>query len=191
MNVSADLIVSILTLGAVVALIIGTIVWVMRGIREQKRQETQALQAFEQEFRLEFTKNLTAEKHTDERKKDIAQKPSQAAPASKVPEIMGKKFDINPASSLLPQEQLIALLREAELYEATEGPYRILDPSGESILIRLKQNKTALIVPRFESEHFVLQALKRFDYVFLVAVGHHVIVLNKYSDFIAAQFNVT
>ena len=89
-----------------------------------------------------------------------------------------------------PVAALISRLRAVNLLQSEEGPYMTLDPTGTCVMVRLKKNKTALIVPRFESEHFINMALQRLDYVFMIIGGEKVIMLNKIEDYLASQWEM-
>jgi len=195
-------IIGIFIVGAVFLFVMGIVAWFIWKIWEQKRREAEAAQAFEREFDQEFvgpnvgtiqgTPSLAATPQS------AAQTPKQDfyPPKEATPEpspmfaTLAQKPPLEPSTVVSPSDRLIARLKEAGLFESSDGPYLPLDPSGSCILIRLKRKKTALIVPRFESEYFLSQALKRFDYVFLVLSNQDVLVLNKFSSFIAGHFDL-
>lgn len=106
----------------------------------------------------------------------MAEKPGQTVPQEKK---SGKETD--------PVEEIILQITEAGLFKSREGTYPLLDPSGECVLIKMKKDKSALIVPRYESEYFTGEALKRFDYV-IFALPEKRWVVTKQQDFIAGQF---
>jgi hypothetical protein len=195
-------IIGILIFSAIIIFVVGFVVWFLWRLREQKRRETEAEQAFEREFDQEFvgpnvgtiqgTPSLAATTQS------VAQTPEQdfyplkeATPEpSPLVASLAQKPPLEPSTAASPSDQLISRLKEAGLFESNEGAYFPLDPSGSCILVHVKRSKTALIIPRFESEYFISQAIKRFDYVFLILSNHDILVLNKYSDFIAGHFEM-
>ena len=208
---------SVLLFISMIVLFIGiitlSVLWMMKKMDEQKRHEREALQAFQKSIEQDFKVSPQAEKAEaenqapretapglDKDKTPPVQTPlppatpsNQAADSSPAlePSFSGiGTFHLKPDVPVSLPLQLISHLKNTGLFESEEGPYFPLDPSGEAILIKLKKNKTALVVPRFESEHFLLQALKRFDYVFLILSEKDVLVLNKYTDFIAGHFDL-
>jgi len=157
------------------------IAWVARKVRERKQNEDLAMRAFEREMEREF---MNKGPETPEPENPAAP-PFMAAPfiaaTPPAPPAPDREAHPSPVS-------LIARLKETGIFVSEEGPYMPLDPSGESIMIRLKKDKTALIVPRFESEHFLSQALRRFDYVFLITHEGKIITLTKCDDYLASQW---
>jgi len=205
-------IVEILIMFGIISVVIFiTALWLASRLQEQKRREREAEDHFQRELKTEFMnpggsrrrsygdsigeEEVTSEQLARDAISEIdsldAPPPSRAriAASGSLPIAAGGKFHLNPSSATPLADQLIMHLKEAGVFVSSEGPYMVLDPSGQCILVRLKKNKNALIVPRFESEHFLFQAIKRFDYVFLVLSGGETLVLNKYTDFIAGQFD--
>lgn len=190
-----------------------SVLWMMKKMDEQKRREQEALEAFQKSIEQDFKVSPQAEKAEaenmpagetapalDKDKAPAAQTSHPLTPPANQAVVSPTSleasfpgvgtFHLKPDSPISLANQLISQIKNTGLFESEEGPYFPLDPSGEAILIKIKKNKTALIVPRFESEHFLLKALKRFDYVFLILSEKDVVVLNKYTDFIAGHFDL-
>jgi len=195
-------IIGILIFSATIIFVAGFIVWFIWRLREQNRREKEAAQNFQLEFEREYARPAMGSIQGTPSLSPVSQRtpetheqgfyPSKEptpVPASPVPPMI-EMPPLKPSATASPSDQLIARLKEAGLFESNEGPYFPLDPSGSCILVQLKRRKTALIIPRFESEHFVSQAIKRFDYVFLILSNQDILVLNKYSDFIAGHFEM-
>lgn len=168
-------------------IVVGTFIWIAQKLRQKKLEDESALKAFEDEIKKDF-----APDHFMERDREgftVAPLPPSVAPAAPAPQIQtGARTTSAPPDS--PAAALIARLRAVNLLQSEEGPYLLLDPSGSCIMVRLKKDKTALIVPRFESEHFINMALQRVDYVFMIMTGGRIIVLNKVEDYLAAQWDI-
>jgi len=184
------------------------VVWISFKLKEQRRQEAEAISKFQQDIEREFLskpqlvqndapEQKTAEASPSSSKEQSELQTSDSSKASQAVDsfLQQQKPASTPVQGKTPKtatliEGLISRLNEAGLFDKKEGSYPPLDPSGECVLIRLKGNKTAFLVPRFESQHFLSQALKRFDYVFVFFSDQDVIVLNKYSDFIAGHYRL-
>jgi len=175
------------TISVFVIFIVGTITWIIRKIRERKAEEKRALEEFMMEMEEEFSSSpppaaeiipLTPHAPVSE-----ALQPLQASAVSPSPTVV-------PQSPRTSVEKVISRLRDAGLFISDEGSYKILDPSGTSVMVRLAKNKTALIVPRFESEYFIHQAMRRFDYVFIIISEERTIVLNKIEDYLSSRWEL-
>jgi hypothetical protein len=177
----------VFSLTVFVMLVAGAIVWIVRKIRERKAEEKMALETFQKEMEKDFSPSspIAAE---------INPLPP-TAPVTEVPPLPQAPV-VSPAPTAAPQparaavERVISRLRDTGLFISDEGSYKLLDPSGSSVMVRLAKNKTALIVPRFESEHFIIQAMRRFDYIFLIIGEERTIVLNKMEDYLAARWEL-
>ncbi len=195
-------IIGLLIIGAMLVIVAGFVAWFIWKLLEQKRRERAATQTFEREFELQFIRPNAGIVRNPQKPETQAQPdapvPEQGLYPSREPDaesapLAASQAEKPPApapSAASPSDQLIARLKEAGLFESNEGAYLPLDPSGSCILLHLKRRKTALIIPRFESEHFLSQAIKRFDYVFLILGSQEILVLNKYSDFIAGHYQM-
>jgi len=195
-------IIGILIFSAIIIFVVGFVVWFLWRLREQKRRETEAEQTFLREFEREFvgpnagtiqgTPSLAPQQRPAQQIPEQGFYPPKESTPESSPMIpsLTEKPAAQPSNVVSPSDQLIARLKEAGLFESSEGAYFPLDPSGSCILVHVKRSKTALIIPRFESEYFISQAIKRFDYVFLILSNHDILVLNKYSDFIAGHFEM-
>jgi len=183
----------ILVFTGFVMFFVGAIVWVVRKIRERKAEEKMALEAFQKELEKEFSPSpLTAA--------EINPLPPTALETGAPPPLQAPVQSlapvVSPAPTAAPQparatvERVISRLRDAGLFISDEGSYKLLDPSGSSVMVRLAKNKTALIVPRFESEHFIFEALRRFNYIFLIIGEERTIVLNKMEDYLADRWEL-
>lgn len=199
---SESLMVTLLVFSLLLLGIVLSVVWFIHKARQQKIQEQEAMNQFQMEMKREFvakdrvSKVNDAEHHAESRFPSPQEKephpPVAASVVSGIVSPTSAEPEAASATRTAPlTEQVIMRLKEANLFESSEGPYFPLDPSGECLLIRLKQKKTALLVPRFESRHFIQNALKRFDYVFLIFSKEDVIVLNSFSGFIAGHFKLS
>ncbi|MCX7001317.1 MAG: hypothetical protein NT106_13645 [Candidatus Sumerlaeota bacterium] len=165
----------------------GAIVWVVRKIRERKEEEKRALEEFQKEMEKDFSPSSPTAAEINPLQPTTPV--TEAPPPPQAPVV-------SPAPTAAPQparaavERVISRLRDAGLFISDEGPYMLLDPSGSSVMVRLAKNKTALIVPRFESEHFIIQAMRRFDYIFLIIGEERTIVLNKMEDYLADRWEL-
>lgn len=190
-------VISMLLLGIVLP-----VAWFINKARRQKLEEHQAMEQFQRDMEREFDAKdrVSPIKGTIPFAESRFPSPEEKAPMQPSPPPTPPNIFSDPTpqqetvSSPRPfplTEQIIMRIKEANLFESSEGPYFPLDPSGECVLIRLKQKKTALLVPRFESQHFIQNTLKRFDYVFLILSKDEVIVLNSFSGFIAGHFKLS
>ena len=167
---------------------VGGIIWVVRKLRERKAEEKMALEAFQKEMEKEFSPSPAPAA-------EINPLPP-TTPVTEAPPPPLQAPVVSPAPTAAPPparatvERVISRLRDAGLFISDEGPYMLLDPSGSSVMVRLAKNKTALIVPRFESEHFIIQAMRRFDYIFLIIGEERTIVLNKIEDYFADRWEL-
>ena len=207
----------IVIIGGAIAIIVVSYLWAKEKLREQKKQEQEAMQQFQMEFEKEFNVALEGEEESPEKESaaelstglppEKEKAPLQPAPTTpenatvkntpveeKIPEkpepFMQPGAVKNLSEKEDPAKKIIRRLEEAGILTNREGPYFPLDPSGKCILVKLKKDKTALIVPRFESEHFITQALKRFDYVFLALHEGEPVILSKTGDYIATHFGL-
>ena len=170
-----------------VMLVVGGIAWMVRKIRERKEEEKRALEEFQKALEKEFSRSSPPAA-------EINPLPP-TTPVTEAPPPLQAPV-VSPAPTAAPQparatvERVISRLRDAGLFSSDEGPYMLLDPSGSSVMVRLAKNKTALIVPRFESEHFIIQAMRRFDYIFLIIGEERTIVLHKMEDYLADRWEL-
>jgi hypothetical protein len=177
----------ILVFTGFVMLFVGAIVWVVRKIRERKAEEKRVLEAFQKELEKEFSPSSPPAG-------EINPLPP-TTPVTEAPPPLQAPVE-SPAPTAAPQparatvERVISRLRDAGLFISDEGSYKLLDPSGSSVMVRLAKNKTALIVPRFESEHFIFEAMRRFDYIFLIIGEERTIVLNTMEDYLADRWEL-
>ncbi|MBN1902462.1 type II secretion system protein [Candidatus Sumerlaeota bacterium] len=195
---------SLVVFGFLAVGIILSVFWFIQKARQQKAEEQRAMN----QFRMDMEREFISGKRVEQPQKDDpslesrfptfqeSTPPPQAVAAPPVREMMATlpvESDVTkPATKPAPLTELVIMwLKEANLFESSDGPYFPLDPSGECVLIKLKRKKTALLVPRFESQHFIQNALKRFDYVFLVLSKDEVIVLNSFSGFVAGHFKLS
>jgi len=176
----------VFSLTVFVMLVAGAIVWIVRKIRERKEEEKRVLEAFQKEMEKDFSPSPPAA--------EINPLPP-TTPVTEAPPPLQAPV-VSPAPTAAPQpartavERVISRLRVAGLFISDEGSYKLLDPSGSSVMVRLAKNKTALIVPRFESEHFIIQTMRRFDYIFLILGEERTIVLHKMEDYLADRWEL-
>jgi len=183
----------VFSLTGFVMLVVGGIAWMVRKIRERKEEEKRALEEFQKELEKEFSPSPLPAAEINPLPPTTpvteAPPPLQAPVISPVPVVSpAPTAATTPARAAV--ERVISRLRDAGLFSSDEGPYMLLDPSGSSVMVRLAKNKTALIVPRFESEHFIIQAMRRFDYLFLIIGEERTIVLNKIEDYLADRWEL-
>jgi hypothetical protein len=209
--------ISVTILLAVIAIIAAIVNMLLKKQQEQKEKDENAERLFERQMEDEYGKNPN-ESSTFYKDDFIDPEPEKAekAPLEKTEEPFMKQYKKSAyeAKTKSPEESstpfldrekigkdktstpsyicdmVIQKLKDAGSFKSSEGPCFPVDPSGECLVIRLKKDKMAMIIPRFESEYFILQAIKRFDYVFLVVKGDEILVLNKYSDFIAGNIQI-
>lgn len=177
----------VFSLTGFVMLVVGAIAWMVRKIRERKAEEKRALEALQKEMEKEFSPSSPPAAEINPLPPTTPVTGAPPPPQAPV---------VSPAPTAAPQpartavERVISRLRDAGLFISDEGSYKLLDPSGSSVMVRLAKNKTALIVPRFESEHFIFEALRRFNYIFLIIGEERTIVLHKMEDYLADRWEL-
>ena len=173
-------------------IMVGALIWLAKKIRQKKTEDDLALKEFADEIKKEFMLDTLPPREMGHPPlaPDSSAPYAPPAPAlQNTPPILAGQMGSAPSPES-PVAALISRLRAVNLLQSEEGPYMTLDPTGTCVMVRLKKNKTALIVPRFESEHFINMALQRLDYVFMIIGGEKVIMLNKIEDYLASQWEM-
>jgi len=163
----------------------GAGIWIAARIRRQRIEDEQSALRFQRAMEQEFKGKVSPEAFAEpspaaEAAPTVFPEPIPAAPS---PPVIAPRL-----SSATGTQRVIDLLREGGLLVRDEGACLPMDESGQCILVRLRRDKTALLVPRHESDYFLSRALKRYDYVILIPADDRVMVISKYQDFIAGQF---
>jgi hypothetical protein len=88
------------------------------------------------------------------------------------------------------RERLIGRLREINLLLSEEGECKLPDCPRESRMIRLRDQRIALIVPFADSRKFVQDNYKRFDLFFLLLNKDETAVLQRYQDYVVEKLHL-
>jgi hypothetical protein len=140
---------------------------IRRKVVGQREREALAAEEFERRTRSEFAAASA---------KSAAPETPKAAPSP----VRGSASWVVPA-----RERLIQQLRQANLLLAEEGVCTLPGCPAESKLIRLRDQRMALIAPFTDSTEFLKNNYKRFDLVFLLLSENETRVLQRYQDFVA------
>ena len=89
-----------------------------------------------------------------------------------------------------PVAELINKLEAGGLCVGTEGPISLGQGGAQGQIIRLRDNKIALILPSYQSEQFLAQHARRFDLLFVLLSGDQALVIQRYQDFVADRMSL-
>jgi hypothetical protein len=83
-----------------------------------------------------------------------------------------------------PIKTLCNKLEASGLLQNIEGPFLIPNSDSEALMIRLKGNRSALIMNDWESENFYHRQLKEFNLIFVIKDNDKVLVMQDSSEYI-------
>ncbi len=175
---------SLLLVISIFILVVGIVLLIVRWFLGQQREEVASAARFEGQMLREFGggSGPTAEPRlhtalgaaTQQGPADDHSPPVPQAPPGP------DKADMDRATA-----ELIKKLQAGGLYTGTEGTISLGQGGAQAQIIRLQENKIALIVPSYQSEQFLAQYAKRFDFLFVLLSGDQVLVIQRYQDFVA------
>jgi hypothetical protein len=164
-------------LGIAVILAIGgaMLLWAYLWVRHRLAQERE----LEEQAQAEFMRRATEECAVASAKPSVPEGKDAASNAA-----------VAEAAWVVPsRERLIARLREANLLLSEEGVCTIPGCPAESKIIRLRDQRLALIVPFLDAHEFVKHNQKRFDVFFLLLSENETAVLQRYQDYVAENLS--
>lgn len=182
---------SLLLVISILILVVGIVLLIVRHFLrflEQQREEEALAARFEGQVLREFggRSGPTAEPSLHTALGAAAQQGPADDHSPPVPQapLGSEKADMN-----RPMAELIRKLQAGGLYTGTEGTISLGQGGAQAQIIRLQENKIALIVPSYQSEQFLAQYAKRFDFLFVMLSGDQVLVIQRYQDFVADKMS--
>lgn len=182
---------SLLLFISVFILVVGIVLLIVRHFLrflEQQREEEALASGFERQMLREFGggSGPTAEPRLHTALGATAQQGPADDHSPPVPQASSgsEKADMDRAVT-----ELIRKLQAGGLYTGTEGTISLGQGGAQAQIIRLQKNKIALIVPSYQSEEFLAQYAKRFDFLFVLLSENQVLVIQRYQDFVADRMS--
>ena len=182
---------SLLLVISIFILVVGIALLIVRrfiGFLEQQREDEASAAGFERQMLREFGggSGPTAEPRLHTALGATAQQGPADDHSPPVPQASSgsEKADMDRATA-----ELIRKLQAGGLYTGTEGTISLGQGGAQAQIIRLQENKIALIVPSYQSEQFLAQYAKRFDFLFVLLSGNQVLVIQRYQDFVADRMS--
>jgi len=182
---------SLLLVISIFVLVVGIALLIVRrflGFLEQQREEEASAARFERQVLREFDggSGPAAEPRLHMAPAAAAQQGPADDHSPPVPQAPSgsEKVDMDRATA-----ELIKKLQAGGLYTGTEGTISLEQGDAQAQIIRLQENKIALIVPSYQSEQFLAQYAKHFDFLFVMLSGDQVLVIQRYQDFVADKIS--
>ena len=183
---------SLLLFISIFILVVGIALLIVRrfiGFLEQQREEAATAARFEGQVLREFSgaSGPKAEPSLHMAPAAAVQQVPAGEHSPPVPQAPSgsKKADMDRATA-----ELIRKLQAGGLYTGTEGTISLEQGDAQAQIIRLQDNKIALIVPSYQSEQSLAQYAKRFDFLFVMLSGDQVLVIQRYQDFVADRMSL-
>lgn len=177
---------SLLLVISIFILVVGIVLLIVWRFPEQHREEAASAARFERQVLREFGggSGPTAEPPLHMAPAAAAQQGPADDHSPPVPQAPSgsEKADMDRATA-----ELIKKLQAGGLYTGTEGTISLEQGDAQAQIIRLQENKIALIVPSYQSEQFLAQYAKHFDFLFFMLSGDQVLVIQRYQDFVAEK----
>ena len=174
---------SLLLIICIILLAAGVVLWIVRIVRRyvvQQREAAASAARFEGEMAREFGGTSGPMSHADASPLVHQLVANDHVSSELQPPSHPEELDMEHATA-----KLIKKLQAGGLYIGMEGTISLGQGSLQGQIVRLRDNKIALIVPSVQSEQFLAHHARRFDFLFVLLNSDQVVVIQKYQDFVA------
>jgi cytoskeletal protein RodZ len=170
-----------------VVLAMGIVVWAVAVIRkrigERRTEEEKAAKMLEaQVMSLVAERRTTAPQEPPARSEATgAALPSGSSPS---PQAVASPM-VSDGATAEPAQRVEAILRSGGLLVGLEGSLYLSDGQSEGKIIRLRDGKTAVVLPQLESAEFLARQIKRFDLCIVALGGDQTCIISPLGTYIA------
>lgn len=173
----------------VVILAAGIALLIVRRVLEQQREEAASATIFEREMLREFgaADGEAAAPDADMVHAAAAQQEAAVEDSPTVAQPPPTTAEVDVCGGMAA---LIKKLQAGGLYIATEGTIPLGESGAQAQIVRLQENKIALVIPSYQSEELLAHYARRFDFLFVLLNDDQVFVVQKYQDFIADRMSL-
>ena len=173
-----------------VVLAVGIVVWAVAVIRkrigERRAEEEKAARMLEaQVMSLVAERRTTASQEPPTRSEATGATPPNGS--SPPPQAAASPMVSDGAASEPAQrvEAILTRLRSGGLLVGLEGSLYLSDGQSEGKIVRLRDGKTAVVLPQLESAEFLARQIKRFDLCIVALGGDQTCVISPLGTYIA------
>ena len=172
---------------AVVAL--GLLIWsiamVRRRLAERQAEEEKAARMLEAQVMSVLANRQTTAAQESPARPAAADAAASGSPVSAASAAASAALGGTATDSAQAVEVVLTRLRSGGLLVGLEGTLYLSDGQSEGKIIRLRDGKTAVVLPRLETAEFLARQIKRFDMCIVVLAADQFCVVSPLSAYIA------